>query len=55
MVLKYYMQHDVAAGLLNDEIQPGRESKLSAVLLKKAKLIISTFYPKLHVNFAEIL
>ena len=27
MVLKFHMQHDEAAGLQNDEIQPCRESK----------------------------
>ena len=31
MVLKFHMQHDGAAGLQNDKIQPGRDSKNAAV------------------------
>ena len=31
MVTKFHMQHDEAAGLQNDKIQPGRESKMAAI------------------------
>ena len=31
MVLKFHMQHDKAAGLQNDEIQYGWESKMTAI------------------------
>ena len=31
MVLKFHMQHDQTAGLQNDKIQAGRESKMAAV------------------------
>ena len=31
MVLKLHMQHDKAAGLQNDKIQAGRESKMATV------------------------
>ena len=31
MVFKFYMQHDKAAGLQNDKIQAGQQSKMAAV------------------------
>ena len=31
MVLKFHMQYDKAAGLQNDKIQAGRESKMATV------------------------
>ena len=34
MVLKFHMQYDQMAGLRNDQIQPGRESKVPAVTKK---------------------
>ena len=32
MVLRFQMQHDEAAGLQNDKILPGRESKMAAAV-----------------------
>ena len=51
MVLKFYMQHDQAAGLQNDKTQAGRQSKLVAV----AKPLKSTFPPEHLMYLAEIL
>ena len=45
MVLKFHMQHDEAAGLQNDDILPGRGSKMAAVA-KIAIPIKSTFSPE---------
>ena len=48
MVLKFRMQHNEAAGLQNDQIEPGRGSKKKKkkkepLLLKIAKPLKSTF------------
>ena len=45
MVLKFYMQVDEVAGLRNNKIQPGQESKIAAVA-KIAKPLKLTFSPK---------
>ena len=45
MVLKFYMQHDKAAGLQNDKIKAGQES-VWPLLLKIAKPLKSTFPPE---------
>ena len=45
MVLKFYLQHDKAAGLQNNKIQAGRES-IWPLLLKIAKPLKSTFPPE---------
>ena len=42
MVLKFHMQHDMAAGLQNDKIHAGRES-IWPLLVKIAKSLKSNF------------
>ena len=53
MVLKFHMQHDEAAGLQNDKIQAGRESKMADVA-KIAKPPKSTLSPEPLDRFDKI-
>ena len=46
MVPKFHMQHDEAAGLHNDEIQPNRDSYTTAVAKMTNKPIKSSFSPE---------
>ena len=45
MVLKFYMQHDQTAGLHNDRIQPGRDSKM-ATITKNREINKIIFFPR---------
>ena len=54
MVLKFHMQHDEAAGLQNDKIQAGRESKMTTAT-KNSLYLKSTFLQNYLIYLAEIL
>ena len=46
MVLKFHMQHDKAAGLKDDEIQPGQVSIMAAVAKNSLTTKINFFSPE---------
>ena len=55
MILEFYMQHDEASGLQNNEIQPGRESKMAALAKKSLTIKISFFSRITCFYFSETL
>ena len=54
MVLKFHMQHNKAAGLQNDKIQAGRESKVATVA-KNSKTTNQLFLQNHLIYLAETL